>query len=517
MNLIDTTFIRDRHISLSQNSGKAQILLLVSFLAIFSGCTPSVAVKEYIAPIDRLRSELAVKFEDQNFFNAQWGVMIQSLQTGETIYQRNEQKSFMPASNMKLFTTSSALTSLTPDYRYKTTLVANGPVKNGVLVGDVILKGSGDPTISGRYNGGKVTETFEQWADSLKSKGINEIKGNLVGDDNCFDEDFYGDGWDANYETDWYAAQYGGIMFNDNCVDMTVVPGDSVGAPAKISWMPNTKYITVLNETVTAAPESSYYISFYRERGTNIVHVSGRFPANKPTWNESIAVDNPTLYTMTVMKEVLTAKGIKVDGDPKDIDNLKPTPSTAAATQVASFTSLPLSEIVKTINKPSQNLYAEQLLRTEGLVYFGQGGVRTGRYVARPIFSRWGMDTLRMEIVDGSGLSRLNLVSPSNIVSVLTGMYQGKYFQPFYESLPIAGVDGSLKSRMKGTKAENNVHGKTGFIGYVRSLSGYVSSVDGEMFAFSMIANHYTVPTSMAEKIQNEVCVRLANFSRKSN
>jgi D-alanyl-D-alanine carboxypeptidase/D-alanyl-D-alanine-endopeptidase (penicillin-binding protein 4) len=433
------------------------------------------------------------------------------------IYQRNEQKSFMPASNMKLFTTSAALTSLTPDFRYTTTLIADGSIKGGLLDGDLILKGSGDPTISGRYNGGKVTETFEQWADSAKAKGIREIKGNLVGDDNCFDEDFYGDGWDANYETDWYAAQFGGIMFNDNCVDMTVVAGDSIGAPAKVSWIPDTKYVSVLNETVTAAPESSYYISFYRERGSNIIHVRGRFPVNKPTWNESIAIDNPTLYAMTVLKEVFEAKGIKVDGTAKDIDAFKTPPTYTATTQIASFTSIPLSDIVKTINKPSQNLYAEQLFRTMGMVFYKQGGMTTGRYVAHPIFSRWGMDTTRLQVVDGSGLSRLNLVSPSNIVGLLTGMYQGKYFQPFYESLPIAGVDGSLKNRMKGTKAENNVHGKTGFIGYVRSLSGYVTSLDGEMFAFSMIANHYTVPTSMAEKIQNEVCVRLANFSRKGN
>jgi D-alanyl-D-alanine carboxypeptidase/D-alanyl-D-alanine-endopeptidase (penicillin-binding protein 4) len=306
-------------------------------------------------------------------------------------------------------------------------------------------------------------------------------------------------------------------MFNDNCVDMTVVAGDSIGAPAKVSWIPDTKYVSVLNETVTAAPESSYYISFYRERGSNIIHVRGRFPVNKPTWNESIAIDNPTSYTMTVLKEVFESKGIKVDGSAKDIDAFKTPPTYAATTQIASFTSIPLSDIVKTINKPSQNLYAEQIFRTMGMMFYKQGGMTTGRYVAHPIFSRWGMDTTRLQVIDGSGLSRLNLVSPSNIVGLLTGMYQGKYFQPFYESLPIAGVDGSLKNRMKGTKAENNVHGKTGFIGYVRSLSGYVSSVDGEMFAFSMIANHYTVPTSMAEKIQNEVCVRLANFSRKGN
>jgi len=192
------------------------LIEIIIVAALLSGCTSSVTVREQISSIDRLRAELGVKFEDPNFFNANWGVVIQSLQTGEIIYQRNEQKSFMPASNMKLFTTSAALTSLTPDFRYTTTLIANGSIKRGVLDGDLILKGSGDPTISGRYNGGKVTETFEQWADSAKAKGIWEIKGNLLGDDNCFDEDFYGDGWDANYETDWYAAQFGGIMFNDN-------------------------------------------------------------------------------------------------------------------------------------------------------------------------------------------------------------------------------------------------------------------------------------------------------------
>lgn len=493
------------------------LIAIIIAAAFLSGCTPSITVREQISSIDRLRAELGAKFEDPNFFNANWGVVIQSLQMGEMIYQRNEQKSFMPASNMKLFTTAAALTSLTPDFRYTTTLIANGSIKHGLLDGDLIFKGSGDPTISGRYNGGKVTETFEQWADSAKAKGIWEIRGNLIGDDNCFDEDFYGDGWDANYETDWYAAQFGGIVFNDNCVDLTVVAGDSIGAPAKVSWIPDTKYVSVLNETVTAAPESSYYISFYRERGSNIIHVRGRFPVNKPTWSESVAIDNPTLYTMTVLKEVFESKGIKVDGSVKDIDSFKTPPTYAETTQIASFTSIPLSEIVKTINKPSQNLYAEQLFRTMGMVFYKQGGMTTGRYVAQPIFSRWGMDTTRLQVVDGSGLSRLNLVSPSNIVGLLTGMYEGKYFQPFYESLPIAGVDGSLKNRMKGTKAENNVHGKTGFIGYVRSLSGYVTSLDGEMFAFSMIANHYTVPTSMAEKIQNEVCLRLANFSRKGN
>ncbi len=495
-------------------------IIVLSLAAVFfaAGCTTTSSTRESaipLLPVDRLHSELAAKFDDPNFFNANWGVVIQSLKTGEIIYERNENKSFMPASNMKLFTTSSALTSLSPDFHYYTMLATNGTISNGVLHGDVFLKGSGDPTICGRFNGGNVLQTFDDWADSLKALGIKTIDGNLIGDDNCFDEDFYGDGWDANYETDWYAAQYGGIVFNDNCVDMTITPSDSIGTQASVTWNPATKYITVVNETVMTPPDSNYYIAFYRERGTNRVHVRGNFPVNKPVWHESIAVDNPTLYAMTVLKEEFALRGIQVNGAPQDIDSASSKPNYTSALRLASYTSPALSQIVKAINKPSQNLYAEQLFRTMGMIYYGMGGMQTGRYVANPIFTSWGMDTTRMKIVDGCGLSRLDLVSPANIVALLTGMYRGKYFQPFYESLPIAGVDGSLRNRMKGTKAENNVHAKTGFIGYVRSLSGYVTSLDGEMFAFSMMANHYTVPTAMAEKIQNDVCMQLANFSRK--
>ncbi|MCL5266738.1 MAG: D-alanyl-D-alanine carboxypeptidase/D-alanyl-D-alanine-endopeptidase [Bacteroidetes bacterium] len=491
------------------------------FAVIVSGCASSVVVKESnVQPssVIMLRKELASRFHDPEFFNAFWGVKIQSLKTGEIIYRQNENKSFMPASNLKLYTTSAALTRLTPEFRYVTKLETNGTTEAGVLNGNVYLKGSGDPTICGRYNGGNVILTFQQWADSLKAERIREIRGDIVGDNSAFDGSSYGAGWSADYETDWYAAQMGGIVFNDNCVDMTVTAGDSVGAPAKISWNPNTKYISVVNETVTTPPDSNppgYYISFHRERGTNIVHVSGDFPINKPAWHESIAVDNPALYAATVLKEVFEQEGIKVDGGAEDIRDAKVKPNYASATTLATYISPQLSVIVKTINKRSQNLYAEQLFRTMGMVFYGHGNMRTGHYVAYPLYTSWGIDTTRIQMHDGCGLSPDDMVSPTTTVSVLTAMYHSKYFQPFYESLPIAGVDGSLRYRMKGTAAENNVHAKTGTIEHVSSLSGYVTDKDGEVFVFSMMVNHYTVPTSLAEKVEDGVCERLASFFMK--
>lgn len=491
--------------------------LLTTFLMLFvAGCSTQQAVKyDLSTPAGKLALTLDEKFNDPQFENAHWGVLIKSLKTGEVIYSRNEKKMFMPASNMKLFTSSSAMMALGPDYRYVTTLVTKGEIKDSILRGDVIIVGSGDPTISGRYNEGKVTETFEQWADSLKILGIKEIQGNMIGDDNCFDDNFYGNGWSADYETDYYAAQISGISFNDNCVDIRVVPSANIADICSVSVVPNTKYITIVNETITAAvADSLNEIYFYRLRGTNTIYVRGKMSQGKDPWIESVAIDNPTLFTATVLKEVLESKGINVGGSVVDVDDQKDTLRYDGAKQLASFTSIPYSVIIRTINKPSQNFYTEQVFRTMGKEKYGTGAMRSGRAVAYPILASWGVDTVRLRYSDGSGLSRLDLITPSDIVSILEGMYKEKYFLPFYESLPIAGVDGSIKSRMKGTKAEGNVHAKTGYIGFVRALSGYVTSSDGEMFVFSMVANHYTVPTRMAESIQNDVCVLLAEFKR---
>lgn len=494
---------------------KIVIALILVLLA--AGCSTFDAVKEPSSSLEALRAELARKFDDPEFENAHWGVKITSLKTGETVYARNENKMFMPASNMKLFTSASATMALGPDYRYVTRLIANGAVVDSVLRGDVIIAGSGDPTISGRFNDGKVTETFEHWADSLASLGVTSIAGNVIGDDNCFDDDFYGNGWSADYETDYYAAQFGGISFNDNCVDLRIVPSATIGDICSVFVVPNTGYVTLVNQTITAAVEDSVNdITFHRKRGTNTIVIRGSVSQGKEPWIESVAVDNPTLYTATVLKEILASKGITVGGAAMDIDDMSDSLRYGDSLHLASFTSVPYSVIMRTINKPSQNFYAEQVFRTMGKERLGIGSSENGRKVAHAVLSQWGVDTVRLRYADGSGLSRLNLITPNDIVAILTGIHREgeKYFLPFYESLPIAGVDGSIRNRMKGTAAEGNVHAKTGFIGYVRALSGYATSRDGEMFAFSLVANHYTVPTRKAEQIQNDVCVLLANFKR---
>lgn len=492
--------------------------LSVLFL-LFAGCSSQHSTLfDPNNPTEKLRYDIAQQFEDSNFVNAHWGVLIKSLKTGEIIYARNEKKMFMPASNMKLFTSSSAMIALGPNYRYTTRLVSNGDVTNGILNGDLIMVGSGDPTISGRFDSGKVTIIFEQWADSLKALGITQINGNIIGDDNCFDDEYYGAGWSADYETDYYAAQISGLSFNDNCVDFRVVPSATIADVCSLSWSPNTKYVNVINNTKTVAETDSLNdIYFERKRGTNTIYVRGKLSIGKKPIIESVTVENPTIYTVVVLKEVLELKGISVLGAVVDADDFVDTIRYENSNQLASFTSLPYSEIIKTINKPSQNFYTEQVFRTIGKERYGVGSMENGRAAVYPILLSWGVDTVRLRYADGSGLSRQDLITPSDIVSILSGMSKENSFLPFYESLPIAGIDGTIKNRMKGTNAQGNVHAKTGSIGYVRSLSGYVTSTDGEQFVFSMIANHYTVPTRWAEKIQDAVCVMLAEFKRENS
>lgn len=492
-------------------------IFVIAFSAIIlAGCSGQGAfTSDSLPPMDRLSTDLTRLFDDPQFDNAHWGVLIRSLKTGETVYARNERKMFMPASNMKLLSSSAAAVALTPEYRFVTRLMTNGTVKDSVLNGDLIIVGSGDPSISGRFDSGRVTITFEQWADTLKRLGIKRINGSIIGDDNCFEDEYYGAGWSADYETDYYAAQISGLCFNDNCVDITVIPSAKLSGPCSLSVSPATQYVTIINKTITAAVTDSVNdIWFERKRGTNTIIVHGIMSQGKRPWVESVTVENPTLFTAAVLKEVLAANGIAVSGAWVDVDDLKDTIRYDAARQLASFTSKTYADLVKVINKPSHNMYTEQLFRTMGREKLGVGSMRTGRAAANPILAGWGVDTVRLRIADGSGLSRQDLITPNDIVAILTGMSKEPSFTIFYESLPIAGVDGTIRRRMRGTKAEGNVRAKTGSIGYVRNLSGYVTSADGEMFVFSLLANHYTVPTPQVEKVQDEVCVRLANFSR---
>jgi len=493
-------------------------LFLLSSLSIYSQGnkiekSDSLFIVKYrdISEFSRVLDDI---FNDPAFSNAHWGVVIQSLNTGEYFYKRNEHKNFMPASNMKLFTTALALLQLGPDYKYKTTLYIDGKIKRDEIYGDLILRGIGDPTMSGRFYNNDALYVFNKWADSLINLGIKDINGNIIADDDAFEEESLGKGWSWDDETFSYSAISGAVCFNDNCINLTIKPSEKVGKKAIILTYPSTKFVTILNEVITVKDDSVTNVDFYRERNTNIIHCNGTIRKSEKEIIFAVSVNNPTKYTAYVLKEVFEAKGIKVRGQAYDNDELSKTYDYKKLATLFVQESPPLKEIIKVVNKVSQNLYAEQLLKTVGYEKLKFGSIENGLKASESLLTQMGIDKDNIKIVDGSGLSRLNLLTPMQINSLLRFMYKSKYFNEFYESLPIAGVDGTIQNRMKMSRTEGNVRAKTGYINSVRALSGYLDTFDGEKLTFVMISNNFLVPIRLSENIQDLVCTLLANFSR---
>lgn len=467
---------------------------------------PKTSVSEFWNQIDDI-------FNDPNFENANWGVMIQSLETGEYFYKRNENKLFIPASDLKLFTTSAALLLLGPEYRFSTNVFMSGKIDGSILDGDLIIQGRGDPTISGRFYNDDKFRVFENWADSLIKIGIDEIKGNIIGDDNSFDEKLFGKGWAWDDESYWFSAPSGAISFNDNVVDINIF-GTKKGSFAKLEINPNTNYVVVTNNVITVAKDTTASLDVHRKIGTNLAYVYGTVKKDDSI-RTYVTVNNPTQYAMVVLKSVLEKNNIVVNGFPIDIDDVAKRNEIGNLKKLFTYYSPVLKEIIKVINKNSENFYSEQLLKTIGLEKNGFGSASEGIKAANKIFQEMGIITSGMNMVDGSGLSRLNLVTPAQIVTLLNYMFRSEYFIPFFNSLPIAGVDGTLGLRMKDTKAADNLRAKTGTHHNVSSISGYVYTADNEPVAFSIIANNFKVPVNIAENLEDLVCLRLANFKRK--
>ncbi len=472
------------------------------------------SVNEVYSNLVEFHRQMDDIFDDPNFSNANWGVIIQSLKTGEYFYKRNASKLFVPASNMKLFTTAAGLVLLGEDYRFKSEIYTRGKIDGSTLDGDLIWQGGGDPTISGRFYNDDIFKVFDDWADSLQAKGIDEIRGNIIGDDNKFDNVGLGKGWAWDHESYWYSAPSGAVSFNDNCVDI-IVTVDRQKKKAVIKTIPDTKYIVIVNDIIVVPKDSTTNIDVYRQRGTNIVNVFGTIRNSDDSVKTYVTVNNPTQYSVVVLKDILQKKGIEVDGYPIDVDDISAPLDYNSMSLLFTYYSPPLKEIIKAINKNSINFFAEQLLKIIGYEKFGWGTAVNGVNAISPILKEMGINPHNMVMVDGSGLSPLNLVSPKQILNLLTYMYKSKYFIAFYNSLPIAGVDGTFGERLKNTDAVNKIRAKPGYLDAVRSLSGYAFTADNEPVAFSMIVNNFVVPVKLAENIQDLVCLRLANFKRK--
>ena len=487
--------------------------VLVSLTACHAAPRPAVAPLAHpSAALTRLQRDIDALLAVPELEHGAWGVLAKSLAHDDTLYALNARKLMMPASDMKIVTLAAAADRLGWDYTYETRVVGTGAVETGVLNGDLLVVGSGDPSIV--EGEGAAGGLFERWAEQLKATGVRAISGRIVGDDSAFDADNLGFGWSWDDLSNGYAAGVSALQFNENSVRVTIAPGASAGDPVGVTLAPNGSGLVVRNLLKTAATDTVASVETRRLPGSPHLELRGSVPLGSAPIVHTAAVDNPTIFFVTALRNALIAHGVDVRGPAVDIDDVKDARPRDNDVMFVTYRSPPLSALATTMMKFSLNLYAETLLKTLGAAV-GTPTAEGGRAAIRSILEGWGVPSSGLIQVDGSGLSRYNYVTPETLVTILTFVDRDERLRaPFEAALPIAGRDGTLTGRMAGTAAEGNARAKTGTMANVRATSGYVRTADGEPIVFSIVANNFEATPDVINQTTDRIIVRLAEFKR---
>jgi len=475
---------------------------IILFILLYLSLNPSFAGgKEYI------QSNIDYILSDSSFYGGKVSVYIKSLKTGEVIYDYNKDLSLAPASNMKIFTTATALYKLTDTFRFDTNIYGN--VSNGKVEGDLIIYSNGDPTHCVYFNKPPV-KIFEDMAQNLYLQGIRMIEGDLIADDSFFDRNLRGKGWKDEYKFESYSAEISPLSLNENVVDVRISPGKASGLPAVVTLFPPAGIFSIVNKAVTSNKDQT--ISVYPGENNNRITIAGSIPVSYSTMEIYVNVHQPALYTASVFAKILKARGIKIKGHVRLIDLKKESYKRNELVLLCSHKSPPLPRAIAYINKESDNLSAEMLLKTLGGIYNGYGTSENGSSIVKGFLGYIGTDVKGLTMVDGSGLSPENRVTARIIVDILTFMNNSEYRKSFIDSLSVAGVDGTLKKRFRGTRANGNLKGKTGTLNGVSALSGYVTTSYGQSLVFSIVSNN--VPEWAAKDGEDRIVTVLASCKK---
>lgn len=475
--------------------------------------SPGISVVERVGTRS-LRRSIDSVVDAPEFANGHWGVLAVNTR-GDTLYSRNAGKLFMPASNQKIVTSAVALALLGPDYRYRTSFVAHGAIEGGVLQGDLGVIGRGDPTISDHMRGDAMLPLIAI-ADSIAALGVRRIRGRVFAEGNAFPDDVLGFGWSWSDLEEEYSAATDELLFNEGFTNIVVRAGERAGDSVRVETRPTRTWPKLRVSAVTVAPvvvpaDTSLprpprpTLIVRKDTLNGDVLVTGTIAAND---SATLAVTHrdPGAAYIAAFREALGIKGITI-GD-------EASPSTRADT-IVTLLSSPLREILPPFMKPSQNQIGEMLFKTLGLERDTIGTANAARRVVERQLLAWGASPSGFIVRDGSGLSRYDYVSPETIVRILDAMRRDTAFTVFYDAMPIAGVDGTIRSRMRGTPAAANVRAKTGSVAQARSLSGYVRALDGDTLMFSILANNWNVPAGRVTAAADSIAARLASFRRR--
>ena len=454
---------------------------------------------------------------------AVWGLQVVDLASGEVVFEHNPETLFVPASNAKLYATALALDRLGPDYRFTTRAVGEGAVTDGVLHGSLRLIGGGDPNLSARvipYNA-KIEfredrlEPIREIARQIAEAGVNRVAGDVIGDDTRYVWDPYPSGWSLD-DINWdYGAPVSALSVNDNRIEILVRPGDA-GGPARLRLKPEVPYYTFENRTETKTTRRVARRLEMRVRGAErVVDFWGEISIRSPGREMNAAIAEPALFAALALKAELEALGIVVDGEaraahtqPYELASLKDAPKKPEPeypVTLATLLSPALSDALPIVNKASQNLHAEILLREVGFQRRGVGSVEAGIEEMRDYLKEVGLSPWEFFLSDGSGLARRNLVSPEASVKLLRAVWGSPNRQVYLDSLPIGGEDGTLDWRFSRSPAKGRIRAKTGSLSHVTALSGYATRVDGTELAFSSFVNNFGVSSSYIRSILDEI------------
>ena len=468
---------------------------------------PAARAPAPTAAVAQLRLDVQAETTAPGVTRAVWGIVVHSLDRDERLVELNPETLLIPASVAKIVSAVSAADAVGWDYTYATQVRASGPIVDGVLTGDLIVTGSGDPTPDGR--GG---DSLQVWVDALKAKGLRRVEGRIIGDDDGIEEPRPARAWaweDVGYVS---GALFGALNAAENRMTVTVAPGPREGAPATLTVDTDGQDRPLLNRTETAAQTS--FVWSEQRPGEAALTIAGFMRPNEAAVKLSVSAGNPTQWFANLFRNRLIRGGIEVTGRAADVDDVQPPPDRTSGAVVYTHRSRPLAEIVKPMLKESINLYGEAVLRLNA----APGGPLTNDAALdglRRRLTAWGLAADSEQIVDGSGLSRHDLITPQALAVLLKREHAATPASPLVSALPIAGVDGSLASRMKGTRAANNLRAKTGTMSNVRSLAGYVKTRDGEQLAVVIIVNNYEGGGVEATQAIDRMAVRLADFTRR--
>ncbi|HUK33920.1 MAG TPA: D-alanyl-D-alanine carboxypeptidase/D-alanyl-D-alanine-endopeptidase [Vicinamibacterales bacterium] len=486
---------------MSSRSSAALVALACSVVLSAQSAVPSTP-----RSVDQLQHDIDAILGSPLLEHSLWGIVVKPVDRDDVWYAKNGNTLMMPASSLKVLTLAAAAEKLGWEYRYETKVFAIGPIEAGVLHGDLVVVGSGDPSLDDWD--GDATRVFGDWAAQLKGAGISTISGRVVGDDHAFDDETIGFGWAWDDLPAGFAAGVGALQFNEGNVQLRLGPGDAVGDRAIVTITPDFAGLTLNNLIVTGPPDTIGNVTRRRLPGSSRLELRGTLPLRGRPYSQTASVDNPTLYFVNALRAALIADGITITGPATDIDDLPIPPSHDRLTPIAAYQSPPLSMLATTMMKLSQNQFAEALFKT-----LGGGTAEAARMAERDTLQSWGIDPATVILADGSGLSRYNYITAQTMVAVLTHAARSERLRATYQStLPIAGRDGTLELRMKGTPAEGRAFVKTGSMNGVRTAAGYVQTADGQMLVFAILANNFANSSAVINAATDEIIVRLASY-----